>query len=220
MTAISRAKIRSTIRSRGDYTNVRRFSDTYLNDEIQTAYGHSCRIVDEAHQGWRDKDSTVTTTASTAYVALPTDAKIVKAIDRLDSGEYVEMPQVGLEHRNRFGATTGKPLAHRLSARGIELAPTPNGVYTLRVTYTPKPGALTENEQHEFYDGWEDFVIEKVLFELDSREGKSLTDRKLKLGLAEEALRASSHQRRQTEPEYLRLRESAGDTFDDDGILG
>lgn len=220
MTAISRAKIRSTIRSRGDYTNVRRFSNDYINDEIQTAYGHSCRIVDEAHQGWRDKDDTVTTMASVAFVALPTDCKVVKAIDRLDGGEYIEMPQVGLEHRNRFGATTGKPLAHRLSARGLEMTPTPNGVYTIRVTYTPKPIVLTENEQHEFYDGWEDYVIEKVLFELDSREGKSLTDRVMKLDLAEKALRASTSQRRQVEPEYLRLRESAGDTFDDDGILG
>lgn len=97
--------------------------------------------------------------------------------------------------------------------------PTPNAAYTIRVTYTPKPPQLTENEQREWYDGWEDFVIEKVLFELDSREGKPLTDRAMKLSAAEQTLRASASQRRQTEPEYLRLRESAGDTFDDDGIL-
>lgn len=220
MTALSRVQVRSTIRSRGDYTNVRRFSTDYLNSEIQTAFNHAWRIVDEAHQGWWDKDDTVSTTASTAYVALPADCKIVKAVDRLDGGEYIEMPQVGLEHRNRFSGQTGKPLAHRLSARGIELTPTPNGVYTLRVTYTPKPPALTENEQREWYDGWEDYVIEKVLFELDSREGKSLTDRVAKLDMAERALRSSASQRRQTEPEYLRLREGSGDTFDDDGILG
>ena len=220
MTALSRAKIRSRIRSRGDYTNVRRFPPEFLNDEIQTAFGHMWRIVDEAHQGWWDKEGTVTTTSGVAYVALPTDAKVVKAIDRLDGGEYIEMPQVGLEHRSRFGPTTGKPLAHRLTSRGVEMTPTPNGVYTLRVMYTPKPVALTENEEHEWYDGWEDFVIEKVLWELDSREGKPLGDREKKLGIAEAALRASSSQRRQTEPEYLRLRESVDDTFDDDGILG
>lgn len=220
MTALSRAQLRSTIRSRGDYTNVRRFPNDYVNGEIQTAFNHFWRIVGEAHQGWWDKEGTVATTAAVQYVALPADAKILKALDRLDGNEYVEMPQVGLEHRSRFGPTQGKPLAHRLSARGIEMTPTPNAVYTLRLVYSPKPPALTENEQYEWYDGWEDFVIEKVLWELDSREGKPLSDRAMKLEVAEKALRASAAQRRQTEPEYLRLRESAGDTFDDDGILG
>lgn len=219
MTALSRVQLRSTIRSRGDYTNVRRFTSEYLNGEIQTAFGHFWRIVDEAHQGWWDKDDTVSTTASTAYVALPVDAKIVKAVDRLDAGEYVEMPQVGLEHRNRFGTTVGKPVAHRLSSRGLEIVPTPDAVYTLRVTYSPKPITLTENEQHEWYDGWEDFIIEKVLFELDAREGKSLTDRVMKLDAAEKALRSSAAARRQTEPEYLRLFEGSGNDIDD-GILG
>ena len=220
MTALSRAQIRSTIRSRGDYTNVRRFSNDHLNTEIQTAFGHFHRIVGEANQGWWDKYGTVTTTASVAYVALPTDAKIVKAVDRLDGTEYVEMPQVGHEHRNRFGAPTDKPIAHRLSSRGIELTPTPNAVYTLRVLYAPKPPALTENEQHEWYDGWEDFVIEKVLWELDSREGKPLGDRTMKLEIAEKALRSSASARRQSEPEYLVLRESVGGDPFDDGILG
>lgn len=217
MTALSRKQIRSTIRSRGDYTNVRRFTEEYVNTEIQTAFGHAWRIVDEAHQGWWDTDGAVVTTIGAAFVALPADAKVVKAIDLLDGGEYTELPQVGLEHRNRFGTSTGKPVAHRLSARGVELTPAANAVYTIRVTYTPKPPQLTENEQREWYDGWEDFVIEKVLWELDSREGKSLADRTMKLEAAEKTLRASSHQRRQTEPEYLRLRESAGDSGFDDG---
>jgi hypothetical protein len=219
MTAISRVQIRAAIRFRGDYKSVRAFPDASLNVEIQTAFGHFWRIVDEAHQGWWDKQGTVTTTAGVAYVALPADAKVVKGVDRLDGDRYIEMPQVGLEHRSRFGSTQGRPIAHRLTARGIELAPTPDAAYTLRVMYSPKPPALTENEQHEWYDGWEDFVIEKVLWELDSREGKPLGDRMAKLEMAEKALRASSAQRRQTEPEYLRLHESAGDSFDDDGVL-
>lgn len=218
MTALSRAQLRSTIRARGDYTNVRRFSNEHLNNEIQTAFNHCWRIVGEAHQGWWDKDDTVTTTASTAYVALPADAKVVKAVDRLDSGEYVEIPQVGLEHRNRFGTSTGKPVGHRLSARGLELIPTPDTAYTLRVTYSPKPPALTENEQREWFDGWEDYVIEKTLLELDSREGKPLTDRAMKIEVAEQALRSSAAQRRQVEPEYLRLRDSVGIAFDDEGL--
>lgn len=209
MAAITRAKLRETIRTRGDYTNVRRFSNDYLNDEIQTAFGHFWRIVDEAHQGWWDTEDTVSTVSGTAYVALPTDAKVVKAVDRLDGGEYVPLMQVGINDRNRFGAGTGKPVAYRLSARGVELYKTPGAVYTLRVMFSPKAPALTESGSREWYDGWEDFVIEKVLFELDSREGKPLNDRIVKLKAAEDALRASSSERRQQEPEYLALRELA-----------
>ena len=220
MAAINRTKLRATIRSRGDYTNVRRFSDDYLNDEIQTSFNHFWRIVDEAHQGWWDTEDTVTTTSGTAYVAPPATAKVVKGVDRLDGGEYTDMVQIGVSDRNRWGSSTGTPVAYRLSARGIELYPTPNAVYTLRVTFTPKPPTLTESEAREWYDGWEDYVIEKTLFELDSREGKSLTDRMAKLEMAEKALRSSSGARRQQEPEYLVLREVVDiDPYNDGGLL-
>ncbi len=216
MSEISRAQIRSTIRTRGDYTNVRRFSNADLNAEIQTAFGHFWRIVDEAHQGWWDTSGTVTTVAGQEYVALPATAKVVKGVDRLDGTEYVEMAQVGIDARNRFGNSTGKPVAFRLSGRGLELHQTPDAAYTLRVMFSPKAPQLTESEAREWYDGWEDFVIEKVLFELDSREGKSLNDRLVKLDRAEAALRASTNARRQSEPEYLVLREYSGhDPFDD-----
>ncbi len=218
MSAISRAKLRSTIRLRGDYTNVRRFSNDYLNTEIQTAFGHFWRIVDEAHQGWWDTEDTVTSTAAQAYVALPVTAKVVKGVDRRDGNEYIEMPQVGIDARNRF-SSTGRPVAHRLSARGIELYPTPDAEYTIRVTFAPKPPELTENESREWYDGWEDFVIEKVLLELDSREGKPLGDRLGKLEAAEKMLRASASERRQQEPEYLVLREYSDlDPYNDGGL--
>lgn len=207
MAALSRAKIRATIRTRGDYTNTRRFPNDYLNTEIQTAFGHFWRIVDEAHQGWWDTEDTVTTVANQAYVALPATAKVVKGIDRLDGGEYEPLAQVNLDARNRWGSGTGKPLAYRLSARGAELHKTPDQAYTLRVLFTPKPPMLTEDGEREWFDGWEDYIIEKVLFELDSRERLPMGDRITKLDNAEKALRASTNQRRQQEPEYLTLRE-------------
>lgn len=220
MTMLSRSEIRTMIRNRGGYTNTRRFSDVFLNSEIQTAFNRFWNIVDEAHQGWWDKEGNVTTTANVAYVALPTDCKVVKGIDRYDGTEPKELAQVALAERNRYGSTTDKPLAFRLSSRGAELYPTPNAAYTLRVIYTPKPPQLSENTQYDYYDGWEDFVMEKVLYELDSMTRQPLGDREKKLEIAEKALRASSNQRRQSEPEYLRLRELSPIDPYDDGILG
>jgi len=214
-TAMSKAELRALIRSRGDYTNVRRFPTDYLDAEIQTAFGHAYRIIDEAHQGWWDTEGTLSTVAGQGYVALAAGMKVIKGVDRLDGTDYDELAQVGLDQRNRFGNSRGKPVAFRPSARGLEIYPPPDAVYTLRVMYTPKPPLLTENERREWYDGWSDFVVEKVLFELDSREGRPMGDRTAKLKMAEEALRASSNQRKQSEPDYLPLRGGVGfDPFD------
>ncbi len=219
MSAISRATLRATIRSRGDYTNTRRFPNDYLNKEIQTAFNDFWRIVGEAHEGWWDTEDTVTTVAGVAFVALPADAKVVQGVDRLDGGEYEPMVQVGINDRNRWSSSNGKPLAYRLSARGIELNRPADRAYTLRVMFRPKPPTLTENESREWYDGWENYVIEAVLLVLDSREKMPLGDRLTTLDRAEKALRSSTNARRQQEPEYLVLREVGSTDPFDDGIM-
>lgn len=207
MTAIPRSTIRSTVRFRGDYTNVRKFPNTDLNREIQNAFDKFWRIVADTHQGWWDKQGSVTTVASQAYIAAPADAWRVQAVDILRGSDYRPLAQVGIEARNRFGSTTGEPDAYRLSSRGLELYATPNAAYTLRVHYTPLPDTLDEDTEREWYTGWEDYVIEETLFQLDKRERKPLGDRMATLKAAEDALRAGAGERRSGEPEYLVLRE-------------
>lgn len=219
MTAIARSTIRDTVRFRGDYTNVRKFTPADLNREIQRAFDKFWRIVADTHQGWWDTQGTVTTTINQAYVAAPTDSWRIQAVDILIGTEYVPLLQVGLEARNRYGSTASQPLGYRLSARGLELYPTPNLAYTLRVHYTPKPATLDESTLREWYTGWEDYIIEGVLFQLDKRERKPLGDRIETLKAVEAALRAGANEHRSQEPEYLVIREY--DDFDpyNDGLL-
>jgi hypothetical protein len=219
MTAIARSTIRDTVRFRGDYTNARKFTTADLNKEIQSAFDKFWRIVADTHQGWWDKSDTVSTVAHQAYIAGPTDAWRIQAVDILIGTEYVPLLQVGLEARNRYGSTESQPLGYRLSARGIELYPTPNQVYTLRANYTPLPTTLDESTTREWYTGWEDYVIEQTLFQLDKRERKPLNDRLVTLKAVEDALRSGANERRSQEPEYLVLREY--DDFDpyNDGLL-
>jgi len=207
MASIDRETLRGSIRFLGDFQNVRRFPDADLNREIQRKFDRFWSIVDDANEGWWDTEGTVTTVSGQAYIALPTDAKTVKAVDRLDGTEHREMAQVGINARNRYGSTQGEPVAYRLSARGLELLPTPNAAYTLRVIYTPKPATLDENTAREWYEGWEEFIINAVIVELKAREGMPLGDFVGKLDMAEKALRASASKRKQQEPEYLVLRE-------------
>jgi hypothetical protein len=208
MASLDRATIRGTIRFLGDFQNVRKFPDADLNREIQRKFDRFWAIVDECNEGWWDTEGTVTTVGGQAYIALPADAKTVKGVDRLDGTEYRPLAQVGISARNRYGSTRNDPVAYRLSARGLELLPTPNAAYTLRVIYTPKPATLDESTPREWYEGWEDFIINGVIFELKEREGMPGAGTfRAKMSDAEATLRASASRRRQAEPEYLVLRE-------------
>jgi len=219
MSAISRATLRQTIRDRGDYTNTKRFTTAYLNTEIQTAFAKFYQIVADAHAGWWDTFASITTVTNQAYLALPTDCWRVQGIDRLDSGtDYSEIRQINMSERNKFSGT-GEVIAYRTSSRGLELFPTPDKAYTLRVLYTPKAPDLDESTTHEWYNGWEDYVIEATLLAIDKREQRPLGDRLQAVQMAEAYLKASAGERRQQEPEYLNLREYDGFDPFKDGLL-
>ncbi len=207
MSAINRATLRGTIRLRGDYSNVRRFPDTYLNTEIQTSFGMFYQLVADTHEGWWDTQSTITTVNATAYLALPATCWRLQAVDMLHGTDYCEMRQIGLSDRNRYAAASARPEAYRTSARGLELFPTPNAAYTLRVHFTPKAPDLDESTAQEWYNGWEDLVIAQTLLQLDTREGKPLGDRITAVNTAKMLVTGGATERRSQEPEYLRLRE-------------
>ena len=212
MAALTLDQIEAAVRFRGDYQNVRKFSQADVRNEIQTSFGEFYQLVASVHEGYWDTEATIYTVANTAYAVLPGDTWRVQAIDRLDSsGQIVkELDQVGIEHRNRYGALTGEPAAYRLTARGADLYPTPNAVYTLRVLYTPIAPSLSASQPREWFNGWEDYVITSTLLKLDTREGKPLTDRLTVLDKIEKTVRAGATERRSQEPEYLNLRDGVG----------
>ncbi len=219
MAELTLKTLRDTLRFRGDYQNIRKFPDAAVNVEIQCAFGDLWQLVADTHEGWWDTDGTVTTTIGVNYVALPKTAWRVLAVDLLDGDAYVEIPQVGVDQRNRFGTGTGRPLAHRLTSRGIELMPPPDSAYTLRVTFTPMAPSLAESQPREWYNGWEDYVIEGALLALDKREGKPLSDRLASLEVTAKKITAGATERRSQEPEYIPLREFGDYDPFRDGLL-
>jgi hypothetical protein len=127
-----------TVRDRGDYRNPVKFTDEIITREVQAAFAELYQIITGVNEGYFDTTATLTTTANVAYVALPSDSWRVRAIDRIDSsGCPVLLDQVGIDQRNRYGITASCPVAYRLTARGVDLYPTPDQAYTLRLLYTP-----------------------------------------------------------------------------------
>lgn len=203
-------EIREAVRFRGDYKNVRAFPDADLNREIQQSFGKFYQLVAEVEEGWWDTDTTITTMNGVPHVALPADVWRVQGVDLLDGGDFRTLRRVGRSDRNRFANTPAEPEAYRLSARGVELMPTPNAEYTLRVLYIPIAPALEEDVAREWYNGWDEFVIAETLRKLDEREGRPLGDRLTVLAEIEKTVRAGANRRDVQEPEYLVLRESVG----------
>jgi hypothetical protein len=214
MSAIARSTLRDTIRKSGGYENVRKFNNDFLNTKIQSAFAKFWQLVAKEHKGYWDTDSTVATVANQAYVALPATCWTIQAIDLLDSNGKVtqRLAQVGIDARTRYEDTGSEPCAYRRSARGVELYPPPSAVLTLKVYYTPFAPTLDEDTTREWYNGWEELVVEYVLLELDKREGKPLADRLETIKMMETQVKDGVEQSNQQEPEYLVLRE-----FFDDG---
>lgn len=213
MTAVNLATVRGLVRFRGDYPRSPKFSDGNVNNEIQTSWSELHELIEDEDEGYWDKSDTVTTTASVAFVAPPSDAWRVKGVDILDGGEYRELQQVGVGDRNRFGQAANQPLAYRLTERGIDLFPTPNAVYTLRVTYARKVVALDETSTTEMYNDWHDYVVTSTLLKLDEREERSLTERQNRLDRITGRIIKAIKRRRQ-EPQLLTLREVGPDDME------
>ncbi len=212
---IDLAKIRATVRFRGDYQNVKKFPNSYVDTEIQGAFGEFWELIANTHEGYWDTSANVLTIVGQAYVALPAGVWRVQGVDRLDGSDWIPLSKVSVAQRNRFGSSTDTPSAYRTTARGIDLYATPNAIITIRIMYTPSAPALQEAGARDWFNGWEDYVIESTLLRLDGREKKPVQDRKDTIKTITARIVAGASERDSTEPEYLNLHEGApGDIWD------
>lgn len=214
MSAKSLTDLLAIVRFRGDFRNTIRFPDANLTTEIQAAFAEVYELIADTNEGYWDTLGTVPTVASTAFVALPSDAWRVRKISRLDGTDYIPMMQIGIDDVDSFStSSTGRPVAYRLTARGADLYQTPDAVYTLRVIYTPL--APTLSAAREWYNGWEEYVVYGALVRLTLNEERSSGDWKGELADARARVVRGASGRKSQQPEYLVLHDGCDD-FDRD----
>lgn len=212
------ADLITIVRNRGDARNTNRFPDSYLTAEIQAAFAEGYELIVEQNSGFFDQYNNVATSAHTAFVALPAGPPpcwIVRAIDRQDGNDFVPLPRIGIKDRNRYGSSEGRPGAHRLSSRGIELYPTPDAVYTLRVLHTPAAPTL-DTTPREYYSSWEEYSIYGALVRLLDTQGRDSSKFQQQLDRTTARIIKAAGERDSAGPEYLNLREGLGAEFSDD----
>lgn len=194
------------LRFRGDMRNTVRFPDANLTTELQAAFAEGYQVIVGQNEGFFDTTGTVPTTAAVAFVALPADAWIVRAVDRVEGVTNVPMPRIGIKDRNKYGTTNGRPVAHHLTARGIDLFPTPDAVYSLIVSYTPVAPTLGSSPIN-YYNSWEEYAISGALVRLYNNQGRDSTIWQTALAQAAVVMMAGAAHRDASGPEYLNLRE-------------
>lgn len=210
----------TSLRERGDARNVLRFPDSYLTKELQAAFAEGYELIEGAHEGWFDQYDNVSTVAHQAFVALPAGPPpcwIVRAVDVLVGTEYTPVPRVGVKDRLRYGNTEGRPTAHRLTVRGIDLFPTPDAIYTLRVLNTPAAPTL-DTTPREFYNSWEEYTLYGALVRLYENQGRDPSGWQKQLDRTAARIVKAASSRNSSGPEYLNLREGITGEFggDDD----
>lgn len=207
------AQLIAIVRNRGDLRNTNRFPDSVISPELQAAFGEGYELIADVNEAYFDTSATVITDPGAGSISLPTGTWRVRAIDRLDGTEYVNLPRVGLKDRNRWGATAGKPEAHRLSAAGIELFPPPDTAYTLRVWYTPVAPTL-DTTAREYYNGWEEYSIFGALLRLYEQQNRDAKEWQAQVDRQRERLTRAASERNASGPEYLNLFEPDGADWD------
>jgi hypothetical protein len=205
--------MRDRVRFLGTYENSTKFTSALLNGEINAALAELYELLDDAHGGYFDKEATVATVASTATVSLPSDFWRLRGVDILISGKYYSLRQIGLDERNDFQTSTGRPAAYRTTAGGtrgtLTLYPIPSGVETIRIVYSPTYTPLVaDGDSFEFYNGLEDYVICGALLRLDQREERPLGERQQELARIKDRVVKGAARRRSAEPQYLISKDS------------
>lgn len=216
MTTRSLDDIRLAVRFRGDYRSSVRFPDTDVNREIQAAFGEFWELVADVNEGYWDTTAAGATVVGQGYVALPADHWRLRGLDRLDGDHYRELRQIGVSERNRYRTTNARPEAYRLTARGADLYPTPDAVYTLRFTYTPSAPVL--GSAREFYSDWDEYVIYATMIRLAEAGERDTSEWQARIDRQVMRIKGAASGRRSQTPEMLVLHDGGG--FDNGGMDG
>jgi hypothetical protein len=210
--------LRDRIRFLGSYENSTKFTTALVNDEINAALAELYELLDDVHGGYFDTDTTTPTVTNQAYVDLPATFWRLRGVDILVGGKYRALEQIGIEQRNDFQTSTGQPVAYRTIAGGargrLALYPTPSGVNTLRIVYTPTYTPLSaDGDSFEYYNSYEDYVICGALLRLDQREERPLGERQNELARIRDRIVKGASRRRAAEPQYLSPKTDDADDF-------
>jgi hypothetical protein len=204
MTIFTLATLRTRCRSVGDYENSRKITDAFLNEQINDAIGEYSDLLDERWEGYRDTTGSIVTTAGVATVALPANFLKARAVDLLSSGRYCALRKLQIRSSYGYDSQRGRPHGYMQVGVNLELFPTPDAVYTIRLRYVPTaPVLVADVDSIDVPNGWEGFVVHTALLKIDEKEERPLQDRLAVIDRYRARIVAAASDRNVAEPEYI-----------------
>ena len=205
MTAITLATLRTRARQLGDYENSTVFTDAAMTPWVNEAIGDYFDILDEHFDGYRDTTGSLSTTAGFANVSLPAGMLKLRSVEIQIGGRYQMLRrfQPGGQALG-YDGSTGQPVGYLHVGTALELFPTPDAVYPMRLRYVPEMAPLSlDADSIDVPNGWEGFIVHSILLRCDEREERSLGDRLAAIDRYRSRIVRASQNRNTAEPAYL-----------------
>lgn len=195
------AELEAIVRFRGDFRNTLRFPSANVQGEIQAAFNEFYELVVDLNEGYYDTQATLTTTAGVGFVALPAGTWRIRRISRVEGDDFHPMLLLGVADIERFSGRQARPTGYLPTERGIDLYHTPDGVYSLRMVYTPV--APTLGAARDYYNGWEEYAVYGALLRLALNEERDTREWQAQLDFQRARIQRGAAQRRAQGPELL-----------------
>lgn len=204
MTTFTAATLLDRVREEGDYENSDVFTDAVMLPWLSTAHGAYCSLLDREWDGYRDATQTVPTVIGTATVT-PSAFLKVRAVHLLYSGQYRALEQFEPSRQVLgYDETRGVPVGYLHVADTLELFPTPDAVYTIRIRYVPQATAITTTaDTISVPNGWEDFHVAKVLLKCAAREERDTSEWRATVDRVTAEVQLAARNRNVAGPAYL-----------------
>lgn len=205
MTAITLATLRTRARQLGDYVNTSVLTDAVMTPWVNEAVGDYCDLLDATFDGYRDTTGTISTVAGTATVALPAAFLKMRGVSLLYSGMYRALERFEPSRQSLgYDLANGTPRAYLHVGASLELFPTPDVVYAIRLRYVPTATVLVSDaDSLDVPNGWETFIIHSILLRCDQREERDLGDRLAMIDRARARIMSAADNRNVAGPSYL-----------------
>lgn len=205
MTAIQLSTMRDRVKRIGGWVYSTVITSALVDEQINDAVGEYCDMLDATWEGYRDvTGANISTVANTATVALPTDFLKARAVDIRIDGRWYPLTRLTVKLTYGYDDSTGQPTGYRIQGSLVELFPTPDAVYAIRLRYVPAADVLVDDtDSIDIPNGWEKWIIYTVLAVLFDREERDASAARAVVEQIRQRVSSAAAERNTAEPEYI-----------------
>lgn len=166
----------ATVRFQGDFESSRIMSDANITAAINSAGAELWDLLlDCRPDQYITTTTSLSTTAASDSVTLPTDFYRLRMVEVLDGSIYHTLRPHNLSEAWRYQLTGSAPsrFTYRIQSGALRILPTPQAVYSLRISYfKPYTDFVLGADTFDAVNDYEDLIVARVIAKLrGGREG-------------------------------------------------